>query len=60
MLHPWAYELDLVDFKYVVNNDLKSKIMKHFNSNELSVVFWFSFFKNQTGCGSDDFFEAVR
>ena len=23
VLHPWAYELDLVDFKYVMNNDLK-------------------------------------
>ena len=28
VLHPWAYELDLVDFKYVMNNDLKPKIME--------------------------------
>jgi hypothetical protein len=28
VLHPWAYELDLVDFKYVMNNDLKPKIIE--------------------------------
>lgn len=60
VLHPWAYELELVDFKYVMNNDLKPQIMKYFKSNELSIVFWFSFFKNQIGCGSDDFIEAIR
>jgi len=21
VLHPWAYDLDLVDFKYVINRD---------------------------------------
>lgn len=60
VLHPWAYELDLVDFKYVMNNDLKPQIMKYFKQNDLSIVFWFTFFKNQIGCGSDDFIEAVR
>ena len=24
VLHPWAYELDLVDFKYVLNNNLRA------------------------------------
>jgi hypothetical protein len=26
VLHPWAYELDSVDFKYIVNNDLSLEI----------------------------------
>lgn len=26
VLHPWAYDLDQVDFKYIMNNDLTSKI----------------------------------
>jgi hypothetical protein len=26
VLHPWAYDLDNVDFKYILNNDLTSKV----------------------------------
>lgn len=26
VLHPWAYDLDKVDFKYIMNNDLTSKV----------------------------------
>jgi hypothetical protein len=28
VLHPWAYDLDQVDFKYIMNNDLSNKICK--------------------------------
>jgi len=45
VLHPWAYDLDKVDFKYIMNNDLTDKIV-----NSLSTVnaqlFWLSFFKS--------------
>lgn len=27
-LHPWAYDLDLVDFKYVINKDQTAKIQE--------------------------------
>lgn len=27
VLHPWAYELDSVDFKYIVNNNLAEEIV---------------------------------
>jgi len=29
VLHPWAYDLDQVDFKYIMNNDLTKKICYH-------------------------------
>lgn len=29
VLHPWAYDLDKVDFKYIMNNDLTSKVCQH-------------------------------
>jgi hypothetical protein len=29
VLHPWAYDLDQVDFKYIMNNDLTKKICNH-------------------------------
>lgn len=28
VLHPWAYDLDLVDFKYIINNDITAKVVK--------------------------------
>ena len=44
VLHPWAYELDSVDFKYIVNNNLASDIVKSLENTD-AVVFWLSFFK---------------
>jgi len=29
VLHPWAYDLDKVDFKYIMNNDLTPKICEN-------------------------------
>lgn len=29
VLHPWAYDLDAVDMKYIVNNNLEDKICEH-------------------------------
>ena len=29
VLHPWAYDLDKVDFKYIMNNDLGEKVMSN-------------------------------
>jgi len=59
VLHPWAYELDSVDFKYIVNNNLASDIVKALEQPD-SIVFWFSFFKSQKACAADEFFEAIR
>lgn len=59
VLHPWAYELDNVDFKYIVNNNLVEDICKHLTNFDAQ-VFWLSFFKPQKACSADEFFEAVR
>ena len=60
VLHPWAYELDSVDFKYIVNNSLAGEIQGALSDNVDSQVFWLSFFKPQKACAADEFFEAVR
>jgi len=60
VLHPWAYELDSVDFKYIVNNNLTTDICNALESNVDAQVFWLSFFKPQKACAADEFFEAVR
>lgn len=28
VLHPWAYDLDQVDFKYIINNNINEKVMQ--------------------------------
>ena len=59
VLHPWAYELDSVDFKYIVNNNLASAITKALDNTD-AIVFWMTFFKPQKACAADEFFEALR
>jgi hypothetical protein len=44
VLHPWAYELDSVDFKYIVNNSLTRDICASLKNVDAQ-VFWLSFFK---------------
>jgi len=34
VLHPWAYDLDLVDFKYIINNDITNKVVKALKSQD--------------------------
>ena len=58
VLHPWAYDLDKVDFKYIVNNDLTSKVMTCLETQNAQ-VFWLSFFKSQAAVSADDFFNAL-
>ena len=60
VLHPWAYELDSVDFKYIINNDLSADIVKCLANSPDAQVFWLSFFKPQKSCAADEFFEAIR
>mmetsp|Transcript_42764 Transcript_42764/g.30845 ORF Transcript_42764/g.30845 Transcript_42764/m.30845 type:complete len:299 (+) Transcript_42764:460-1356(+) len=59
VLHPWAYDLDQVDFKYIVNNNLTSKICNALNT-QTAQVFWLSFFKSFQAVSCDDFFGAIR
>jgi hypothetical protein len=58
-LHPWAYELDSVDFKYIVNNDLAADITRALEDTD-ATVFWMTYFKPQKACAGDEFFEALR
>ena len=58
-MHPWAYELDSVDFKYIVNNNLATDITKALEDTD-AIVFWMTFFKPQKACAADEFFEAFR
>jgi hypothetical protein len=60
VLHPWAYELDNVDFKYIVNNSLSKEINAALGDSLDAQVFWLSFFKPQKACSADEFFEAIR
>ena len=59
VLHPWAYDLDKVDFKYIMNNNLTSKVLKCLPDRNAQ-VFWLSFFKSQAAVSADDFFGAIR
>ena len=59
VLHPWAYDLDKVDFKYIMNNDLTSKVCTHLRTQNTQ-VFWLTFFKSQAAISADDFFGALR
>jgi len=59
VLHPWAYDLDKVDFKYIMNNDLTAKVCQDLQTQS-SQVFWLSFFKSQAAISADDFFGALR
>ena len=59
VLHPWAYDLDTVDFKYIVNRDLVDEICKALQTREAR-VFWLTFFKSQLSCSADEFFGSVR
>lgn len=59
VLHPWAYDLDKVDFKYIMNNDLTNKIVQALPSQNPQ-VFWLTFFKSQAAVSADDFFGAIR
>jgi hypothetical protein len=40
VLHPWAYELDSVDFKYIVNNNLAEEICTKLsgNINKMAII----------------------
>lgn len=44
VLHPWAYDLDQVDFKYIINNNINEKILQNLSTLEAR-VFWLSNFK---------------
>ena len=59
VLHPWAYDLDKVDFKYIMNNDLTGKVCQYLRTQNTQ-VFWLSFFKSQAAISADDFFGALR
>lgn len=59
VLHPWAYDLDKVDFKYIMNNDLTAKVCSTLKTQSAQ-VFWLTFFKSQAAISADDFFGALR
>lgn len=59
VLHPWAYDLDQVDFKYIINNNISDKVMSALPSLQAR-VFWLSNFKCQASVSADDLFQALR
>jgi hypothetical protein len=59
VLHPWAYDLEQVDFKYVINKDQTQNICRALKSSEAR-VFWLSFFKAQLAASADEFVAAIR
>jgi hypothetical protein len=59
VLHPWAYDLDQVDFKYIINNNINDKVCQQLPTLHAR-IFWLSNFKCQTSVSADDFFQALR
>ena len=59
VLHPWAYDLDQVDFKYVINKDQTKNVCKALKDPEVR-VFWLSYFKSQLAVSADEFVSALR
>ena len=59
VLHPWAYDLDKVDFKYIMNNDLIERVVSSLKT-QTAQVFWLTFFNSQAAVSADDFFGALR
>jgi hypothetical protein len=59
VLHPWAYDLEQVDFKYILNNNINDKVISSLSTLSAR-VFWLSHFKCQTSVSADDFFQALR
>ena len=60
VLHPWAYDLNTVDMKYIVNTNLEGQICKILAESVDAQIFWLSFFKPQLSCPADEFVEAIR
>jgi hypothetical protein len=60
VLHPWAYDLNTVDMKYIVNTNLEGQICKILAGSVDAQIFWLSFFKPQLSCPADEFVEAIR
>lgn len=60
MLHPWAYDLNTVDMKYIVNTNLEGQICKILAESVDAQIFWLAFFKPQLSCPADEFVEAIR
>lgn len=59
VLHPWAYDLDQVDFKYVINKDETQVVCRALKYPEAR-VFWVSYFKSQLAVSADEFIAALR
>lgn len=60
VLHPWAYDLESVDMKYIVNANLEGQICSILSQSEDAQLFWLAYFKPQLTCAADEFFEAIR
>lgn len=60
VLHPWAYDLDTVDMKYIVNTNLEGQICGILKDSTDAQLFWLSFFKSQLACSADEFMESIR
>jgi hypothetical protein len=60
VLHPWAYDLESVDLKYIVNANLEGQICNILAQSKNAQLFWLAFFKPQLACSADEFFEAIR
>ena len=60
VLHPWAYDLDQVDFKYIISKDQVHTVCKALSHSPDAQVFWLSFFKSQLSVSADEFISALR
>ena len=60
VLHPWAYDLNTVDMRYIVNTNLEAQICQLLAPSIDAQIFWLSYFKPQLSCPGDELIEALR
>ena len=73
IVHPWIYDLNQVDLKFNVKNNLskficdnlegekneKGKMVSYDNCIDAK-VFWLTYFKSQKACSADEFFQCLK
>jgi hypothetical protein len=58
-LHPYQYDIEKVDLRYMINNRLIDLVCKSLGDTN-SAIFWLSYFKTKAAVSADDFFLAIQ
>lgn len=58
-MHPYQYDIDKVDLRYMINSRLVDLVVRTLPDKD-AVVFWLSYFKTKAAVSADDFFMAIK